>query len=503
LCEILNREARWTQDGHAVQVLAEQAQLRDRQESGTHYYELSDGRVIASVFNPTPSGGWVSTFEDVTERRQAEEQIMHMARHDALTNLPNRVLFRERMEQVLGRDGELAVLFIDLDRFKTVNDTLGHPVGDKLLCEVTRRLQAAVKRTDTVARLGGDEFAIVQAGSRPTDATELASKIIETISEPFDILGNQFVIGASVGIAMAPTDGTEPDQLLRNSDMALYRAKENGRGTYHFFQPEMDAQMQARHALEIDLRKAIRAGEFEMYYQPIVCVSDDRRIVGFEALVRWNHPQRGIVGPNEFIPVAEEIGLILPLGEWVLRQACRDAIGWAPDLTVAVNLSAVQFRSPALALSIVSALNETGLNPNRLELEITETVLLQQDRAVFDVLQQIRQLGVRISMDDFGTGYSSLSYLRSFPFDKIKIDRSFTRELGKRDDSVAIIRAVAQLGRDLGMTTIAEGVETEEQFEILRAEGCSHAQGYLFSRPVPAKDLAGLLVRHNQSLTAA
>ncbi len=503
LDEIIARGDRWSRKSQVAQMLAEQAELRLRQEAGTHYFELGNGRIVASVYGPTSSGGWVSTFEDVTERKQAEEQIIHMARHDALTNLPNRVLFRERMEQSLDQENKLAVLFIDLDRFKTVNDTLGHSVGDTLLCEVTRRLQRAVDGEDTVARLGGDEFAIVQAGARPQDATELASKIIESISEPFDILGNQFVIGASVGIAMAPTDGTEPDQLLRNSDMALYRAKAAGRGTYHFFQPEMDAQMQARHVLEVDLRKAIHDGEFEVYYQPIVSIAAKRKIVGFEALLRWNHPQRGIVGPDEFIPVAEEIGLILPLGEWVLRQACRDAASWPVDLNVAVNLSAIQFRSPALALSVVMALNEAGLKPERLELEITETILLQQDRAVLEVLQQLRQLGVRISMDDFGTGYSSLSYLRSFPFDKIKIDRSFTRELGKRDDCLAIIRAVARLGRDLGMATIAEGVETKEQLDIIRLEGCSHAQGYLFSRPVPARKIAGLLARKDRTIRAA
>jgi diguanylate cyclase (GGDEF)-like protein/PAS domain S-box-containing protein len=502
LVEIVARGTRWSNEGQAAQMLAEQTELRCRQESGTHYFELRNGRVIASVYSPTSSGGWVSTFEDVTERKQAEEQIIHMARHDALTNLPNRVLFRERIETALDQEETLAVLFIDLDRFKTVNDTLGHSVGDTLLCEVTRRLQSAVGGADTVARLGGDEFAIVQVGARPTDATELASTIIATISEPFDILGSQFVIGASIGIAIAPADGTEPDQLLRNSDMALYRAKANGRGTYHFFRPEMDAQMQARHALEIDLRKAIQEREFELYYQPIVSISAGRKIVGFEALVRWNHPQRGIVGPDEFIPVAEEIGLVVPLGEWVLRRACRDAAGWPDDLSVAVNLSAVQFRSPALALSVVMALEQSGLNPARLELEITETVLLQQDRAVLDVLRQIRQLGVGISMDDFGTGYSSLSYLRSFPFDKIKIDRSFTRELGKREDSLAIIRAVARLGRDLGMATIAEGVETEEQLDIIRAEGCSHAQGYLFSVPVGVKELPKLLARKNRSFRA-
>jgi predicted signal transduction protein with EAL and GGDEF domain len=350
----------------------------------------------------------------------------------------------------------------------------------------------AVRGSDTVARLGGDEFAIVQFGAKPTDATELAVRIIEALSEPFDVKGNQVVIGASIGIAIAPTDGKEPDQLLRNSDMALYRAKSSGRGTYHFFQPEMDAEMQARHALEVDLRKAMLTGEFENYYQPIVDVATGK-IAGFEALARWNHPQRGLVAPDDFIPLAEEIGLIVPLGEWVLRQACRDAATWPGRQTVAVNLSAVQFRNPSLALTVVSALSASGLDAKRLELEITETVLLQQDRGVLATLHQIRDLGVRISMDDFGTGYSSLSYLRSFPFDKIKIDRSFIQELGKKEDCTAIIRAITRLGGNLGMATIAEGVETAEQLEILRGEGCTQVQGYLFSRPKPAREILKML----------
>ena len=315
-------EARWDRNGQtATQLLAEQAELMSRHETGTHYYELSDGRVIASVYSPTSNGGWVATFEDVTERRQAEAQIMHMARHDALTDLPNRLFFRERIEQALGRAERLAILFVDLDRFKTVNDTLGHPVGDALLCAVTKRLQMAVRGTDTVARLGGDEFAIVQFGAKPTDATELAVRIIEALSEPFEILGNQVVIGASIGIAIAPTDGKEPDQLLRNSDMALYRAKSNGRGTYHFFQPEMDAQMQARHALEVDLRKAMLTGEFENYYQPIVDVATGK-IAGFEALARWNHPQRGLHHAGRFYSVGGR--------NWLDRAARR--MGAAPGL---------------------------------------------------------------------------------------------------------------------------------------------------------------------------
>jgi diguanylate cyclase (GGDEF)-like protein/PAS domain S-box-containing protein len=483
-------------------LLSEQANVR-RYTNGTHFYELGDGRVVACVYNSTANGGWVATYEDVTERRQAETKIMHMARHDALTNLPNRVLFREEMQEALLRGEELAVLFIDLDRFKSVNDTLGHPVGDELLCEVTKRLQHAISEFDTVARLGGDEFAIIQLGARPTLATELAARIIESISEPFEVLGNQVVIGSSIGIAIAPTDGNEPDQLLRNADMALYRAKSEGRGRYHFFQPEMDAQMQTRRSLELDLRKALADNEFELYYQPLVDLATDT-VSGFEALVRWNHPEHGLIAPDNFIPVAEEIGLIVPIGDWVLKQACRDAMAWPDNISVAVNLSAVQFRNPTLALSVVGALGASGLPASRLELEITETVLLQDDRAVLDVLHQMRELGAKISMDDFGTGYSSLSYLRSFPFDKIKIDRSFIRELGKeKSDCVAIIRAVTRLGRSLGMITTAEGVETEEQLEILRAEDCTQVQGYLFSPPRPARDIPAILKKLQPCIRAA
>ncbi|HZT27216.1 MAG TPA: EAL domain-containing protein [Pseudolabrys sp.] len=485
-----------------AQMLAEQAEFMKRRENGTHYYELDDGRIIASVCSPTSNGGWVATFEDVTERRQAEAKIMHMARHDALTDLPNRVLFREKMEQALARGEDLAVLFLDLDRFKTVNDSLGHPIGDALLCAVTERLQKAVRGADTVARLGGDEFAIVQMGAGPSQASELAGRIIEAVAEPFDISGHQVVIGVSVGIAVAPADGEQPDQLLRNADMALYRAKSEGRGTYHFFQADMDAQMQARHVLEIDLRKALVAGEFELYYQPIVDLGTGR-IASFEALIRWNHPSRGVVAPTEFVSIAEEIGLIVPLGDWVLRQACRDAASWPGRLPVAVNLSAAQFRNPTLALSVVSALGASGLAADRLELEITETVLLQDDRAVLDALHQIRELGVRISMDDFGTGYSSLSYLRSFPFDKIKIDRSFIQELGNKDDCAAIVRAVARLGSNLGMVTIAEGIETDEQLEIARMEGCTHGQGYLFSEPRPIAQVPALLQTLHRRVRAA
>ncbi len=475
--------------------------LRD-QSVGPHLYDLNNGRVVSSSYTRTSDGRWLATYEDVTERRQAEAKIIHMARHDALTGLPNRVLFRDKMEQALQRGERLAVMFLDLDRFKGVNDSLGHSVGDALLCAVTERLQRVVRGVDTVARLGGDEFAIVQSQARPSDASELAGKVIEALQEPFEVHGHQVIIGTSIGIAMAPADGDKPDQLLRNADMALYRAKANGRGSYHFFQPGMDAQMQERRRLELDLRKALLAREFELYYQPLIQL-EDGEICCFEALIRWNHPERGLIGPDEFIPVAEEIGLIVPLGEWVLKQACRDAVAWPDKVKVAVNLSAAQFRNPMLALSVVSALGQSGLSASRLELEITETVLLQDDRAVLDTLHQIRDLGVGICMDDFGTGYSSLSYLRSFPFDKIKIDRSFIRELGKENDCVAIIRAVTRLGSSLGMITTAEGVETEQQLEILKTEGCVQVQGFLFSKPKPIAEIPALLHRLGPSVRAA
>jgi len=482
----------------ASELLADQLGLVGRYASGTHFLELSGSRVVASVHRPTSDGGWVVTYEDVTERRQAEAKIMHMARHDALTDLPNRVLFREQMEEALtrsGREQSLAVLYLDLDRFKSVNDTLGHPIGDALLCAVTERLMALRRSEDIVARLGGDEFAILQVGaSQPTAATSLATRIIEALADPFDIEGHQIIIGTSVGVAIAGTDGKEPDQLLRNADMALYRAKADGRGTYHFFQAEMDAQMQARRVLELDLRKALTNEEFELYYQPLIDIATGM-ISGFEALIRWKHPTRGLVSPAEFIPLAEEIGLIVPLGAWVLRQACSEAAGWDRNLSVAVNLSPAQFRNRTLVLSVASALGMSGLAAGRLELEITETVLLEDTAIVMEALLELRELGIHISMDDFGTGYSSLSYLRSYPFDKIKIDRSFVGELGKKSDCVAIIRAVTGLGDSLGMTTTAEGVETNEQLEILRAEGCTQVQGYLFSPPRPARDVAGLIAR--------
>jgi diguanylate cyclase (GGDEF)-like protein/PAS domain S-box-containing protein len=453
------------------------------------HIHLRDGRVFTVLHHPIEGGGWVATHEDITERKRAEARIAHMARHDALTNLPNRTLFRERTEQAIARvkRGESsAVLCLDLDHFKAVNDTLGHPSGDALLKAVTERLQACVRDTDTVARLGGDEFAILQIGiGRPEEADILARRIIDTVSVPYELDGQQVVIGASIGIAIAPTDGLDPDELLKKADMALYKAKSDGRGTYHFFEAQMDAKQQARRALEVDLRKALVLGQFELFYQPIIDLASDQ-IRSAEALLRWRHPERGLVSPADFIPLCEEIGLIVPLGEWVLNQAYTEAAAWPEDIRIAVNLSPAQFRSRYLVQTVVRALANSGLRPDRLELEITESVLLLDSDNTRGCLYQLRDLGVRISMDDFGTGYSSLSYLRSFPFDKIKIDRSFVSELDEKDDCLAIVRAVAGLGASLRISTTAEGVETQEQLGKIRAEGCTEAQGYLFSPPVAA-----------------
>jgi predicted signal transduction protein with EAL and GGDEF domain len=361
-----------------------------------------------------------------------------------------------------------------------------------------------VTENDTVARLGGDEFAIVQfcKDCEPSAVASLASHIVEKISTPYDIAGHQLVIGVSIGISLAPEDGKNPDELLKNADLALYRAKADGRGTYRFFETGMDARAQARRVLELDLRAALQRDEFEVYYQPIRDVVMDR-IVAFEALVRWNHSLRGMIAPVNFIPLAEETGLIVPLGDWVLRQACLDAVGWPEDVDVAVNLSPIQFKNPNLVSSVRAALEASGLSAHRLELEITESVLLQNSEATLAVLHELRGFGVRISLDDFGTGYSSLSYLRSFPFDKIKIDRSFVSELATRDDSMAIVRAVTGLGKSLGIVTTAEGVETAAQFELLRREGCTQAQGYLFSRPVPASEVGRMLSKTSQPRVVA
>jgi len=462
-----------------------------------HLDQLASGVILASRHQLLPDGGWVSVFEDVTELQRAEARITHMALHDAMTGLPNRVLFRQKLDEALAgaRSGGIcALLCLDLDDFKSVNDTLGHPIGDALLRCVTERLRSGLRDSDTVARLGGDEFAIIQTSvEQPGDTTSLAERLVRLISAPYAIAGHHLVVGVSIGIAMLPADGDDPDTLLKHADLALYRAKDNGGGGYCFFDTAMGVQMQARHVLEVDLRHAVTAQAFELHYQPLVEITT-RRPIGFEALLRWRHPSRGLVGPSDFIPLAEESGLIVPIGEWVLRQACTEAAGWPDCIKVAVNLSAAQFRDPGLADTVISILRETGLRPGRLELEITETVLLHDSADMLATLHRLRYVGVSIALDDFGTGYSSLATLRRFPFTLVKIDRSFVSDAGESGNtSGAIVRAVANLCAALGMAATVEGVETEAQLAWLTAEGFATAQGHLFGRPMPVSDLRRLL----------
>jgi diguanylate cyclase (GGDEF)-like protein len=463
-------------------------------------HELPDGRVIQVSRQAIPGEGWVATFEDVTERRRSQERMSHMARHDTLTGLPNRMLFREHMEGALARlrrGGSLAVHCLDLDGFKGVNDALGHPAGDELLRLVAHRLRECTREVDLVVRLGGDEFAVVQEGAaQPTAATALAERMVEVLRAPFDLQGQQVVIGTSIGIVLANDVGPSADELLRNADIALYRAKANGRGTWQFFEAGMEEAIQRRRLLESDLRRALAEEQFELFYQPLIEASS-QELTGFEALLRWHHPERGMVSPGDFIPLAEEIGLIRPMGAWVIRKACADAARWPEHLKVAVNLSPVQFAKGDLVQEVEEALVASSLAPQRLELEITETVLMQDSDVTLGLLHRLRALGVHIAMDDFGTGYSSLSYLRSFPFDKIKVDQSFVRNLGRERGSVEIIRAVVGLGKALGMSVLAEGVETTEQFSILRDEGCDELQGYLFSRPRPVGEVPAIIASYS------
>ena len=465
----------------------------------TQVLEMGQGRVISLTHQPMPGGGWVTTYENITERVRAEEKISHMARHDALTGLPNRAVLEQTMEAAvaeLEKDGAFAVLFIDLDQFKAVNETLGFPAGDQVLREVAERLSGCLRRSEAAARLGADEFAVVATGlRRPEDAAEVARRVGGAISAPYAVRGQEVVIGACIGIVMAPTDGAATDALLRKAELALARAKQDGRGTVCFFEAEMDARQQARRAMETDLRAGLAKKEFELLYQPLFDLRENR-VCGFEALIRWNHPT-GRVSPVKFIPVAEDTGLIVQVGEWALTAACMEAAAWPNGVKVAVNVSPIQFRSPLLVPAVQAALARSGLPAARLELEITESVLMADSEATLATLHRLRKLGVRISMDDFGTGFSSLGYLRSFPFDKIKIDQSFVRDLtalgSSGDNAQAIVRAITGLGSNLGMRITAEGVETAAQLDHVRREGCSEVQGYLLSRPAPAGEVAGLI----------
>jgi len=439
--------------------------------------------------------------EEIADREELQAKSQYLAYHDPLTGLGNRLLFKEQLDDAL-RDASvaphpLAVLFLDLDGFKAVNDTLGHSVGDLLLRSVAAKLRDLLPVTDRISRLGGDEFAILQiSGSQPTSSISLAEKIIEVVGHPHSIDGHDVTVGASVGIAVACPGQMNTESFLKSADLAMYSAKSEGRGTYRIFDPQMDEIVQTRRSLERDMRTALAQGGFELFYQPLVNLQTNQ-VTAFEALMRWHHSDRGTVPPSEFIPVAEEMGLIVPLGEWALRCACLEAIKWPDEVRVSVNLSPLQFAKGNLVSTVMSALASSGLSSSRLELEITESVLLEKSERNIAILNQLRALGVRISMDDFGTGYSSIGYLRSFPFDKIKIDRSFVRDLLVDEGSLAIVRAIAGLGISFGMTTTAEGVETEEQMRCLNLEGCNEVQGYLYSKPVPRDEVAGLLASLN------
>jgi diguanylate cyclase (GGDEF)-like protein len=460
----------------------------------------ADGRTMNVIERPVPGGGWVVTHDDISESRQAEARIAHLTRHDPLTDLSNRAQFHESLRQSLGwirRGGRLAVLLLDLDHFKTINDTLGHPVGDELLKAVAARLQQCVGETGTVGRLGGDEFGVLQIRiQHPSDTAALAVQIQQAVSAPYELNGHHLLINVSIGIALSPDEGLDADSLLRNADIALYGAKASGRGSYKFFEKAMDDRMKLQRVLELDLRMALEQGEFELHYQPILNLETDT-ICGCEALLRWNHPTRGQIPPAEFIPLAEDTGLIAGIGEWVLRTACAAAATWPDDIRVAVNVSPVQLHGDGLLDAVLDALHGTGLAPHRLEIEITEAILMRNNETTLDTLQRLRKLGIRIAMDDFGTGFSSLSYLRRFPFDKIKIDQSFVQGLSETPESGAIVRTVAKLAASFRMTTTAEGVETDLQRRVVKASGCTEMQGYLFSRPRTAAAIVQLLHLHS------
>ncbi|HYI26503.1 MAG TPA: EAL domain-containing protein [Bradyrhizobium sp.] len=463
---------------------------------------VPDGRMFRLIYKRSPDGGWATTMEDVTERRRVAAKIEHLAHYDALTNLPNRTLFQRHAEGLLLQTAgvQFAILYIDIDEFKRINDSLGHLIGDEFLRGVSGRLLESVGPSDFVARLGGDEFAILQRDVvSDADVEALIVRVYQALRTPFDCLGHSLGSDASIGVAIAPRHGTDLFGLLKSADLAMYAAKAAGRRTHRFFEPSMEAQANLRRELERDLRTAIAEGGFEIHYQPIVDLRSND-IAGCEALLRWRHPVRGMVSPADFIPVAEETGLIEEIGQWVLRTACAEAAGWPGHIRVAVNVSPVQFRSSTLSLKVATALADTGLDPRRLELEITEAVLIADDDAALVALNQLRALGVHIALDDFGTGYSSLSYLQLFPFDKIKIDRSFVKELMRGTGSASIIKAVVSIAADRKMITTAEGVETDLQRDTVQSLGCTQMQGYLFSAARPALQIRTMLAGRSEAV---
>jgi diguanylate cyclase (GGDEF)-like protein/PAS domain S-box-containing protein len=464
----------------------------------TRLHELGDGRVIAITHEPMQGGGWVATHDDVTELRRIEAKLFHLARHDPLTDLPNRVQLRERMDQALIGDAlegsQIVVLLFEIDRFKEINDTFGPSIGDALLLAVAQRLRRRLDGVDMVARVGGDEFAVLQLTNEPARAADaLVKRVHAVLGTSFDIDDHSVTVSVSVGVAVGPADGQGPDELLKAADLALNRAKKDGPGNSRFFERELDERLRARHKLEQDMRAALRDSQFELYYQPQLNLADNE-IAAFEALLRWNHPERGVVSPAEFVGLAEDTGFIVQLGEWALREACQEAARWPKNIRVAVNLSVAQFRSGHVRQSVIQALGASSLSPGRLELEITESVLMQEGTEVAEVLGRLQELGIGISLDDFGTGFSSLGYLTRIRFDKIKIDKHFIRELRDEPNSaLAVLRSVVALSKSLGITTVAEGIETKEQLERVRAEGCDEAQGFYVGRPVPASEVPAML----------
>ena len=461
-------------------------------------------RNVDMTFQPMESGGLVVAIEDITEKRRTEARIAHMARHDALTGLPNRSLYQERLDAALAMmngDDMLAVLFVDLDNFQQINDTLGHSMGDAVLIEVADRLRFTVGENDVVARFSADEFVILQTGARSEhDVISLAGRVIETIGDIVQVEGKAIACGASVGIALAPRDGTDADQLLKSADMALARAKAGGRGMLHFYEEEMDRRAQARRAIEMDLRRALQNDELAVYFQPLLNLKT-LGVTTCEALVRWPHPVRGMISPAEFIPVAEETGLVLEMGRQVMRKACQACAGWSDGVSVAVNLSSVQFERDDVVAVVAEALSISGLDPSRLELEITETLLLKDSAPVLETLERLKAMGVRLSLDDFGTGYSSLSYLHKFPIDKVKIDRSFVRPITTDRKAAKLLRGVTRLGAELGLAVVVEGVETHEQLKMIDAAGVvTEIQGFILSPAVPDAQVRAMMGRTAKDL---